>query len=41
MSECVECGRDEGHYLNCESAPKPDNTVKAPTRRTRKENTDE
>lgn len=37
---CEECGREDGHYLGCESAPKPA-TVKAPTRRQKKEIEDE
>lgn len=36
---CEECGREDGHWLNCERAPKS-GTAKAP-RRTKKEQTDE
>lgn len=23
MSDCRVCGRDDGHYIGCENAPKP------------------
>lgn len=35
MSACDECGREEGHFLNCGSIPKP--PTRSPVRRPKKE----